>query len=170
VKYLPVAVVLLCIVLLCLVADPPRSISERAARGKTEDVQKDDPVMLLAMNKARASLGQFIEKVKKPDVDTDGYAVKVGIPAGRVTEYFWVNELAIAGDKFSGKLNNEPRYTTLVKSGQLYTFDRAQIVDWTYMDVKAHKMYGNFTACAILANEPRAAVEEFRQRYGLDCS
>jgi len=123
-----------------------------------------------AMDKARSSLQQFLEKVKKPEANTDGYAVKVGVPAGPDTEYFWVNEFAIAGDKFSGKINNEPRYTTLVKFGQLYSFGREQIVDWTYMDVKAHRMYGNFTACALLTKEPPADVEEFKQRYGLECS
>ena len=169
-RYFAAAVIVLCVVLLCLIADPPRSISQRAESGETEDVRRDDPAMRQAIDKARSSLEQFLAKVKNPAADTEGYAVKIGIPAGQDTEYFWVNEFAITGDKFSGKINNEPQHTTLVTFGQRYSFDREQIVDWTYMDVKAHKMYGNFTACALLTREPPAAAEEFKQRYGLECS
>jgi uncharacterized protein YegJ (DUF2314 family) len=169
-RYLAIAFIVLCVIALCLFADPPRSVSERAEGGETFNVQEDDPLMLQAMDRARSSLEQFLAKAKKPDVDTDGYAVKVGIPAGRVTEYFWVNDFAMTGENFSGKIDNEPRYTTLVKRGQIYSFRREQIVDWTYLDVKAHKMYGNFTACALLGKESPADAEEFKQRYGLECS
>src|SRR5436309_12013927 len=114
VRGLSAAFVVLCIITLCLIADPPRSFSERAESGRTVDIQKNDPVLRQAMDKGRSSLEQFLAKARNPAADTDGYAVKVGIPAGRNTEYFWVNDFTAAGDTFTGKINNEPRYTSLV--------------------------------------------------------
>jgi uncharacterized protein YegJ (DUF2314 family) len=95
--------------------------------------------------------------------------VKVGIREGKNTEYFWVNELATAGDDFTGKINNEPRMVKSVKLGQAYKFSKSQIVDWTYLDRPNRKMAGNFTACALLSKEPPAEAEAMKKRYGLSC-
>ena len=46
-------------------------------------------------------------------------------------------------------------------------FSRADIVDWMY--VKGSTMYGNYTACALLAGRPAAEAAEFRNAYGLKC-
>jgi hypothetical protein len=39
-----------------------------------------------------------------------------------------------------------------------------------HVDVLKRKMYGNFTACALLTREPPQQAAEFRRRYGLECN
>jgi uncharacterized protein YegJ (DUF2314 family) len=169
-RFLPIIIIAIGAIVLCLVVDPPHSITERAETDQTDAVLNDDPAMRQAMEKARSSLDQFLLKVEKPDGDIEGYAVKVGISAGRDVEYFWIKDFVFSGDKFTGKIGNEPQHTGSVQPGQLYSFGRDRIVDWTYTDAKEHRMYGNFTACALLTKESVADADKFKQRFGLDCS
>lgn len=147
-----------------------QTIYEKAEKDLTVNMRREEPAMRNAMEKARLTLDEFLLKAKKPAPGTDAYAVKVGIPQGNDTEYFWINDFAVSGQRFTGAINNQPEIVTSVKLGQRYSFDRGQIVDWVYVDVKKHKMYGNFTACALLTKEPASEAEELKRHYGLDCS
>jgi uncharacterized protein YegJ (DUF2314 family) len=157
--------------LLCLPAlSSAQSITERAEKDQTIDMRNEEPAMRRAMEKARATLDEFLVKAKQPAAGTDSYAVKVAVPEGPNTEYFWVNDFTWSDASFTGRINNEPRIVKNLKLGQIYKFSRSQIVDWTYIDEKTGRTFGNFTACAILSKEPPAQAEEFKRRYGLDCS
>jgi uncharacterized protein YegJ (DUF2314 family) len=147
-----------------------QSITQRAENDETTNMRSEEPAMQRAMEKARATLDDFLIKAKQPPAGTSSYALKVGIREGRDTEYFWVNEFTWSDGSFTGRINNEPRLVKNIKPGQIYKFSRSQIVDWTYVDEKNGRTFGNFTACALLSKEPPAQAEEFKRRYGLDCS
>ena len=53
--------------------------------------------------------------------------------------------------------------------GQEWHFQRGDIVDWMYVDNKAHAMYGNYTTCAELTHAPASDVAQLKKLYGLDC-
>src|SRR5664279_2990567 len=99
-----------------------QSISEKAEKDLTVNMRREEPAMRQAIEKARATLDQFLMKEKKPAPGTDAYAVKVGIPQGKDTEYFWINDFTSSGDQFVGVINNDPEIVTSVKLGQRYTF------------------------------------------------
>ena len=147
-----------------------QSITERAEKDQTINMESEEPAMRQAMEKAQATLDDFLVKAKQPAAGTSAYALKVAIREGRDTEYFWVNEFTWADSSFTGRINNEPRVVMNLKVGQIYKFTRSQIVDWTYIDEKAQRTFGNFTACALLSKEPPAQAEEFKRRHGLVCS
>ena len=122
-----------------------------------------------AFRKAGATLDEFLSVAASPRAGTSGYALKVAISDGKNTEYFWVNGFSRARDRFTGILNNEPRLVKKHKLGERIEFSRDQIADWTYVDGSSKRMIGNFTACALLTQEPPAQAEEFKLRYGLKC-
>jgi uncharacterized protein YegJ (DUF2314 family) len=93
----------------------------------------------------------------------------VGISEADDVEYFWITDFGEEGDGFRGVITNTPRLVKRVESGQVYRFKRSEIVDWVYRDSQKNKMYGNFTACALLSREAPAQAAEFRKQYGLDC-
>jgi uncharacterized protein YegJ (DUF2314 family) len=132
-------------------------------------VQDDDPAMNRAFEKARATLDEFFALAKSPRAGTEAYAIKVAVTDGKSTEYFWVNDFDFDGDEMSGVLNNEPENVRKYRLGERFTFKRADVVDWTYMEPAARRMHGNYTACALLTHEDPAEAEEFRQQYGLRC-
>ncbi len=54
-----------------------------------------------------------------------------------------------------------------MKLGQTIAFKQSDIVDWMYMNGRIMK--GNYTACALLKSASEREIEEFRERFGLDC-
>jgi uncharacterized protein YegJ (DUF2314 family) len=146
-----------------------QSISERAKNDQVTFVEDEDPAMNRAFEKARASLDEFFRLAESPRAGTEGYAIKVALSDGTHTEYFWVNQFEVDGTEISGVLNNEPELVMTHKMGERLTFKREDVVDWTYMEPAAHRMHGNFSACALLSHEDPAEADEFRQQYGLRC-
>ena len=146
-----------------------QSVSDRAKNDQVTYVQEGDPAMDRAFEKARATLDDFFRLLKAPKEGTSAYAVKVALTEGSQTEYFWVNELVVDGDVISGVLNNEPETVKTYRMGERFSFKRDKVVDWTYMDPATRRMYGNYTACALLSHEDPKEAEEFKEQYGLRC-
>lgn len=151
-----------------LSACSPETTLEKAQSDKITFVEKDDPAMLRAFEKARATLDEFLSRAESPAPGESGFAVKVAVKQNDETEYFWITPFNRKGDRFSGEINNEPQSVTNVKLGQNFEFSRADIYDWTYMDAK-DSMKGNFTSCALLTHEPPEQATEFKRHYGLEC-
>jgi uncharacterized protein YegJ (DUF2314 family) len=146
-----------------------QTISDKAAKDEVVYRRDDDPAMQKALAKAASTLPEFLRLAANPRSGTSGYALKVGISDGRNTEYFWVNNFATAGATFIGTLNNEPRLVKKHKLGERVTFSENQIADWTYVDQVNKRVFGNFTACAILSKEPPDQAAAFKRQYGLQC-
>lgn len=146
-----------------------QSVSDRAKNDQVTDVRDGDPAMERAFEKARATLDDFFRQLKSPKEGTSAYAVKVALTDGKETEYFWVNELVVDGDTLSGVLNNEPEIVKTRRMGERFSFKRGEVVDWTYMDANERRMYGNYTACALLTHEDSKEAAEFKEQYGLRC-
>ena len=143
--------------------------SSRAA-SQESDAPKIDPAMQRAFSMARASLDEFLQLARTPPPNLRGFALKVGVQEGDdVVEYFWINDFVQSGEMFSGKINNRPLLVKRVRAGQDYQFQRADIVDWTYIDMETRTVHGNFTACALLARKPADVAAELRHKLGLAC-
>lgn len=150
----------------------PLHAQSRADRVKPDasDAPKLDPAMQRAFSRARANLDEFLELARIPPPHLRGFALKVGVnEEPDVVEYFWVNDFIQSGDAFSGKINNRPLLVKRVRAGQAHKFQRADIVDWTYIDMETRRIHGNFTACALLIRKPPDLAAELRQKFGLDC-
>jgi uncharacterized protein YegJ (DUF2314 family) len=145
------------------------TLVDRVKRDEIAHMSSEEPAMRKAFEQARASLDNFLGKAKDPAAGTDRYALKVAISDGQNTEYFWVVDFAGNGEQFTGVLNNEHRLVMKHRYGEKIAFRRDQIADWTYMDTNNRRMHGNFTACALLTNEPPAQAAEFKRQYGLRC-
>jgi len=128
-----------------------------------------DPAMERAFGKARSTLDNFLRMAAAPAPGTSDYSVKVAVTDGKNTEYFWVSDFERRGEQFAGTLANEPRMVKKFKNGQRFDFSRNLIVDWTYIDASKRKMFGNFTACALLTKEAPEEARKFREHFGLDC-
>lgn len=146
-----------------------QNLMDRVKRDEIAHMSQEEPAMRRAFEQAKASLDSFLAKAKDPAAGTDSYALKVAISDGQNTEYFWVVDFAGQGEQFTGVLNNQPRLVMKHRYGEKIAFRRDQIADWTYMDANNRRMHGNFTACALLTNEPPAQAAEFKRQYGLRC-
>ena len=129
------------------------------------------PMMKKAMARARRELDDFLALAESPADHLESFAVKVGLPApDDQTEYVWINSFELQADgKYVGIINNELELTDQYELGDQYTFAKSQIVDWTYIDSRERKMYGNYTLCALLSQAPPDEAAAYMKQYKLDC-
>jgi uncharacterized protein YegJ (DUF2314 family) len=105
----------------------------------------DDPKMNAAFAKARATVGQMIEALKSPQGKSE-FAVKMRFrdeDDEDFGEQMWVQPVRFVDGKFTGRLSNEPEFVTSVKSGQVVSAPRDEILDWMY--VENGKLVGGYT-------------------------
>jgi uncharacterized protein YegJ (DUF2314 family) len=140
---------------------------DRAKQDEIVAVPKGDPDMAAAFRQARETLKTFLDLARTPRSTITSMAVKVAVRDGGETEYFWISPFTEQDGRFVGKINNTPRSVHNVKLGQTITFKQSDVVDWLYRE--NGKMFGNFTACALLKHVPPSEMQAFKREYGLNC-
>lgn len=130
----------------------------------------DDEAMQIAYDKAQDQLDYFLGLAAKPPNQTQGFAIKARILENDRQELFWVYPFQYQGDDFAGRLNDDPEILLKAFKGDIVTFKRRDIVDWTFDDTRLDIMHGNFTGCVDLARKAPEHAEQFQKLYGLDCS
>jgi uncharacterized protein YegJ (DUF2314 family) len=124
-------------------------------------VPNEEPEMAAAKAKARATLGQFWEKLDKPGPDDSGFALKVAIPYGtNSTEHIWTKDVERRDGKIFAVINNVPRDAKTIRLGQRIEVADTQISDWLYM--RSGKMVGNYTLRPLLKRMPPKDAERYR--------
>lgn len=150
-------------------AAAPAASAAKAKEEEVVEINDRDPAMQAAFKKARASLDEFFKVVSAGDPTNDAPSLRIKVEDGGTTEYVWVHPFERDGKDFKGKANNIPSKLKKLAIGGPLRFKRDDIVDWTYFDVKARVMHGNFTTCAQLAKAPANEVAQLKKAYGLDC-
>jgi uncharacterized protein YegJ (DUF2314 family) len=130
------------------------------------DVEASDQKMNAAMDHARETVNQFIERLRNPQPNDSEFGIKVKIQDGDNVEHFWVSDISFADGTFTGNLANEPEYVKNVKYGQKITVKSEEISDWKYLD--NGKMIGNFTLRVLLEYLPPKQAKAIREQYQID--
>ncbi len=151
----------------CAIEVRAQSLLERVERDELAVVTENDPIMVAAIRKARASLPEFLRLARAPDPSMSSFAIKVPVRAGDQSEYFWITEFKHQDGHYSGRIDNIPRWATNLKMGDTIEFAESDIVDWLY--VQDRRMKGNFTFCALMQREPRTEARALIKRFGADC-
>lgn len=142
-----------------------------AAADKMEDktvlIKEADAEMVAAIQKAQATLDDFLKLSANPPKGTSDFKLKVKITDSHGTEHMWVIPFRQTSSGFVGTLDDEPDYVRSVKNGQELTFSRADITDWGY--VQNGKQKGSFTVCVVFKHMPAADVQRYRDDYGFEC-
>lgn len=145
------------------------------SHGETRDeneiiwIHEEDPVMVEAIKKARATLDMFLEKYTENFPNVDSYKLKVMITDRNGTEHFWVTPFRLNNDgDFEGILANEPRIVESVSHGEMIKFKRNRISDWGY--VENGQQIGSFTICALFNSMPAERVEYYKTNHGFVCN
>jgi uncharacterized protein YegJ (DUF2314 family) len=145
-----------------------QSATERALRDEIVMDDGNNPEMAQAMQNARASLPGFLKLAQRPRPAMRAMAVKVAVRDKDQTEFFCISPFSKTRMGYVGLIDNEPRLVKSVKINGKIVFKETEIVDWMY--VEHDRMYGNYTACALMKNETSEERESYRKEFGLDCS
>lgn len=127
-----------------------------------------DPDMVAAIERARASLDDFLALSAKPPQDAADFRLKVLVQDENGNEHLWVTPFKSVGkDRFKGTIANAPRIVDSVEGGEEYEFSRAQISDWGY--VKDGRQVGSYTVCALFKKMSKQEVAFYREKHGFEC-
>ena len=115
--------------------DTLRSKNPLAALEMTESpvvqASYDDPALKATVTEAQASWPQFAAAFAQRTGD-QAFGVKLQFDEGEESEYMWVVVDAIEGEVIRGKLDNAPMSLKNIKSGDVVTAKRADVLDWMY--------------------------------------
>ena len=134
---------------------------QSGAEDKTVQVAENDVAMNKAMNRARASLTEFLILAEKPAPNTSSYALKVQIEDQYGVEHFWVTPFTQTATGFKGVISNKPAVVRKVREGQSYEFTREEVSDWMFM--KDGKIHGGHTIRALIPTLPPKEAAQYRE-------
>jgi uncharacterized protein YegJ (DUF2314 family) len=97
-------------------------------------VADDDPRMNAAMDKARASVNEFIAALESPRPGQTDFTVKMAFSDGSNTEHMWLAPVTYDGKAFHGAVSNDPTSVNNVRMGQQVEVSPSKISDWMYLD------------------------------------
>lgn len=114
--------------------DDPFESAEQSHNPLVIDIPEGDEAMAAAVEKARATIDEFIAALKEPTETQDSFAVKLEVTDGDTSEFMWLTSVTYRDGTFTGTLNNEPRDLTTVSLGDELSVSKADIADWMYLD------------------------------------
>jgi uncharacterized protein YegJ (DUF2314 family) len=116
-------------------------------------VQVGDPDIEAARATARATLDDFLARAAAPQAGEHGFMVKAALKTSTGSaEHIWIGAVSRNGDRFTGRLANDPVDLAGARKGSQVSFNRADIDDWMYL--RNGKIVGNETARVIISRLP----------------
>jgi uncharacterized protein YegJ (DUF2314 family) len=144
-----------------LFAGAPRPLPAAAQDSSYVKVPNQDREMEDAQAEARATLGQFWEKLANPGAGEEGFALKVALPYGdNNTEHIWTKDIERKDGKITAVISNVPRDAKNVRAGQRIEVAEGQISDWMF--VRKGKIVGNYTMRPLLKRMPPQDAARYR--------
>jgi uncharacterized protein YegJ (DUF2314 family) len=140
------------------------SLAEERDESEIVNVHETDPEMNAAMLKANQSLYTFIDRFNNPHEGDSNFALKVMVSDEYGVEHFWVTELAITENGFSGFISNEAQTVKVVSMGQKVNFGPDIITDWSY-DHNGVKQ-GAFTLRVLIKKMPKEQADYYKNAVG----
>lgn len=139
--------------------DAPQAVQPSPDGDEVVRYAEQDREMSAAIAAARMTLPQFEARLADGGLASLEPKVKAGLPADDGSlEHIWVAEPRFDEDMVQGRLANEPVYLSGRHLGDVVTFRRDQISDWSY--VRDERMYGNYTTRVMLPQLEPAQRDE----------
>lgn len=129
-------------------------------------VSTADTEMNQAIQAAYASLDTFIAHLQNPKDGEENFMLKVRVEDENGAEHFWVTDISIVDDGFTGVIANEAQIVKLVDYGQPVSFSREIVSDWSYDQQGVRQ--GAFTLKVLLKQMPATEANNYRQLLGWD--
>lgn len=115
---------------------------EQDAPDEIVAVNGEDEEMLVAINKARHSVRQFLEAFFAPKPNQRHFLLKVAFADKDQTEHIWLADLNLSSTPPTGVVANEPRIRS-VEYKQRVSFEFKLITDWMFYEDDC--LVGGFT-------------------------
>ena len=128
-------------------ATTPASLpNEKADAAKLAEMVAVQKRVIVALQKAHATLPDFIKALKKPKPSQSQFSVKCGVADEGKTRHVWLDDVTFDGKKFHGKLGNRVMDKN-AKPGSRVDVMPDGVSDWMY--IENGKLIGGYTLRAM---------------------
>jgi uncharacterized protein YegJ (DUF2314 family) len=124
-------------------ADTGQELENSSIEPPYVEVPKDHIAMHRAVTEARRTVGEFIAALKHPAPGQHDFEVKEPFSQKGQVEHIWLSDVQFTGNRFQGRVDNQPRKIQGLKLGQLVSVKPNEISDWLYID--HGKLVGGYT-------------------------
>jgi uncharacterized protein YegJ (DUF2314 family) len=140
-------------------------LAAASATGASEPVatftERDDPELVAARAKARASLPDFLAVLAKGSPDTGGFQVRFALTP---TEHIWIENVTRDGGSLTGTLVAKPLRSAHSK-GDRVTAKLGDVSDWGYW-TRDNVAHGFHSYPVLFARLPKAEANARRRELG----
>jgi uncharacterized protein YegJ (DUF2314 family) len=124
---------------LALNAQAANTVAQELKKGSTEpeyfQVPKDHhSAMRVAVKEARKTVGKFITALEHPGAGQQNFEVKKPFIQGNQVEDIWLSDVRFVGNRFQGRIDNQPRKIEGLNLGQIVSVEPHEISNWLYVD------------------------------------
>ena len=124
-------------------ADTGQAFEKRSTEPPYIEVPNDHTAMHQAVTQARKTVGEFLAALKHPAPGQQDFEVKKRFIQSGQVEHIWLSDVQFVGNRFQGRVDNQPRKIQGLKLGQLVLVKPNEISDWLYID--HGKLVGGYT-------------------------
>jgi uncharacterized protein YegJ (DUF2314 family) len=100
-------------------ADTGQDLENSSVEPPYVEVPKDHTAMHQAVTQARRTVGEFIAALKHPAPGQQDFEVKKPFIQNGQIEHIWLSDVQFVGNRFQGRVDNQPRKIQGLKLGQL---------------------------------------------------
>jgi uncharacterized protein YegJ (DUF2314 family) len=111
-----------------------QELAKSGAESTYYQVPSDHVAMHRAVQEARKTVKRFIVALKHPTPGQTDFEVKKPFIQGNEVEHIWLSNVEFVGNRFQGRVDNQPRKIRGLKLGQLVSVNPNEISDWLYVD------------------------------------
>jgi uncharacterized protein YegJ (DUF2314 family) len=110
-------------------------------------VEQGDKEMDAAVQKAKATLPQFLSRAIDNPKKNEQYYVYVHFSEATTVEYLWISNIKKTDrDTYSGQVNSKPGLLQSIKKGDQVNFKKKSINDWEIYNSETDKSEGAYTS------------------------
>ena len=111
------------------------SIKDKIENDDIVSFRSDDEAMNTAIAKAKNSLDQFVQALKKTEKGYENFALKLAYATpDNSLEHIWIGDINYLNDQYTGVVFNAPVSTKEVALGDTVVIDKQKVSDWMYLD------------------------------------
>lgn len=129
-------------------------------------VRSGDAQMDSAVARAQATVGTFLDLLRRPSSGRTFAAVKMRFATDSTAEDIWLDNTGFNGRLITGTLNDDATTVSDVKQGDAVSVRPEQVSDW--MIVSGGRMCGGFTERVNARRRTAEEQEAWMHAYGVE--
>ena len=153
------------IIMGCGLMAPDEDVISREGEPDVHLVESEDEEMNAARKTVQETIDEFIRFLESPEEGQTYFSLKarfIVLDRPGSFEHIWLDDVSFDGERFTGKIGNEPLDVTYLSLGEEVTVEMEDVSDW--MIIEEGVLKGGYTLLVLINRMSQEEREEFLQQ------